>query len=279
MFGKGCSERIGREWASWEETNKRKYQKGFTRADLGIVEIKFAATGGSWELFQVIEVSSSPKFFSCKGCLTLWCQSITTSGQAMNETLKNASELLPISYFPPESWGQLGGKRYSAEGWSSLRTERRGQRILWVTLWHSLACSYNVWFFQSLPWSFPGILFLCILCSFFNQNCPAVAKAPKQESQRTRHQFYSYHTEELSDLYKLTSIFLLLFSRQVMSNSLRLHELQHTRLPCTSLSRGVCPNSCPLHQWCCLTISSSAVWEFSFPRIRVISHVHPSITF
>ena len=170
----------------------------------------------------------------------------------------------PHLIFPPESWGQLGGKRYSAGGWSSLRTERRGQHILWVTLWHSLACSYNVWFFQSLPWSFPGILFLCILCSFFNQNCPAVAKAPKQESQGTRHQFYSYYTEELSDLYKLTNIFLLLFSRQVMSNSWRPHELQHTRLPCTSLSRGVCPNSCPLHQWCCLTISSSAVWEFSF---------------
>ena len=33
--------------------------------------------------------------------------------------------------------------------------------------------------------------------------------------------------------------------------------LQHTRLPCPSLSPRVCPNSCPLSQWCHPTISSS----------------------
>ena len=44
-----------------------------------------------------------------------------------------------------------------------------------------------------------------------------------------------------------------------MSDSLWPHELQHTRLPCPSLSPGVCSNSCPLSQWCCPTISSSAV--------------------
>ena len=35
------------------------------------------------------------------------------------------------------------------------------------------------------------------------------------------------------------------------------HGLQHTRLPCPSLSPGVCLNSCPLSQWCHPTISSS----------------------
>ena len=89
----------------------------------------------------------------------------------------------PHLIFPPESWRQLGGKRCSTGGWSSLRTERRGQHILWVTLWHSLACSYNVCLFQSLPWSFLGILFLCILCSLLNQNSPAVAK---HQSRRVR---------------------------------------------------------------------------------------------
>ena len=34
--------------------------------------------------------------------------------------------------------------------------------------------------------------------------------------------------------------------------------LQHTRLPCPSLSPGVCSNSCPLSQWCCLSTSSAA---------------------
>ena len=47
-----------------------------------------------------------------------------------------------------------------------------------------------------------------------------------------------------------------------MSDCLRPHGLQHTRLLCPLLSPGVCSNSCPLSQWCCLTISSSAA---SFP--------------
>ena len=177
---------------------------------------------------------------------------------------------MPLSFSPSHISPRKLGATKEARG-TQLETglplglTEEDNMYWWVILWHSLACSYNICLIQSLPWSFHGILFLCILCSVFNQNSPAVAKAPKQESQGTRHQFYSYHTEELSDLYKLTNIFLLLlFSRQVMSNSLRPHELQHTRLPCPSLSPGVCPNSRPLLQWCYLTISSSAVWEFSF---------------
>ena len=50
---------------------------------------------------------------------------------------------------------------------------------------------------------------------------------------------------------------LLLFSHSVLSNSLRPHGLQHARLPCPSLSPGICSNSCPLSQWCHPTISSS----------------------
>ena len=34
------------------------------------------------------------------------------------------------------------------------------------------------------------------------------------------------------------------------------HGLQHTRLVCPPLSPGICLNSCPLSQWCYLTISS-----------------------
>ena len=46
--------------------------------------------------------------------------------------------------------------------------------------------------------------------------------------------------------------------------ALRSHELQHTRLPCPSLSPRVCSNWCPLTQWCHPTISSS-VSLFSSP--------------
>ena len=51
-----------------------------------------------------------------------------------------------------------------------------------------------------------------------------------------------------------------------MSNSLGPHGLQHTRLPYPSLSLSVCSNSCPLSQWCYLTISSSATLFFSSPQ-------------
>ena len=55
------------------------------------------------------------------------------------------------------------------------------------------------------------------------------------------------------------------FSRSVMSDSLQLHELQHSRLPCPLLSSWVCSNSCPLTQWCNPTISSSVAPFSSCP--------------
>ena len=51
----------------------------------------------------------------------------------------------------------------------------------------------------------------------------------------------------------------LLFSCSVVSNSLRPHEMHHTRLPCPSPSPGARSNSCPLSQWCHPTISSSVI--------------------
>ena len=48
-----------------------------------------------------------------------------------------------------------------------------------------------------------------------------------------------------------------------LSTSLQCHGLQHSRLLCPPLSPGVWWNSCPLSQWCYLTISSSAT-PFSF---------------
>ena len=40
-----------------------------------------------------------------------------------------------------------------------------------------------------------------------------------------------------------------------MSDSLQPHGLQHARLLCSPLSPRVCSNSCPLRQWCYLSIS------------------------
>ena len=47
-----------------------------------------------------------------------------------------------------------------------------------------------------------------------------------------------------------------------MSNSLRRHGLQHSRLSCPSLSSGVCSDSCLFSQWC-YSITSSCVAHFS----------------
>ena len=66
---------------------------------------------------------------------------------------------------------------------------------------------------------------------------------------------------------------MLLFSYLVVSDFLRPHILQHTRLLCPSPSPKVCPNSCPLHRWCHPAISSSdALFCFSvLPSIRDFS--------
>ena len=57
----------------------------------------------------------------------------------------------------------------------------------------------------------------------------------------------------------LCNTFSVRFSHSVMSDSLRPHELQHTRLPCPSPTPGVYSNSCPSSRWCHPTISSSVV--------------------
>ena len=53
------------------------------------------------------------------------------------------------------------------------------------------------------------------------------------------------------------SNFILLFSCSVMSDSLRLHGLRHTRLPCPSPPPGAFSNSYPSSQWCHPIISFS----------------------
>ena len=55
--------------------------------------------------------------------------------------------------------------------------------------------------------------------------------------------------------------------------TLRPLGLQHARLPCRSLSFGVCSDSCPVSQWCHLTIILCPLLLLPsiFPSIRVFS--------
>ena len=65
------------------------------------------------------------------------------------------------------------------------------------------------------------------------------------------------------------------FNHSVVSNSLRPHELQHTRPPYPSPSPGVHSNSCPLSQWCHPAISSSVVPLSSCPQSLPASESFP----
>ena len=56
------------------------------------------------------------------------------------------------------------------------------------------------------------------------------------------------------------------FSRSVVSDSLRPHELQHARPPCPSPTPGVHSDSNPSSQWCHPVISSSVVPFSSCPQ-------------
>ena len=65
---------------------------------------------------------------------------------------------------------------------------------------------------------------------------------------------------------KLKTISSVQFSHSVVSDSLRPHELHHSRTLCPSPTPGVNPNPCPLCRWCHPTISSSVVPFSSCPQ-------------
>ena len=65
------------------------------------------------------------------------------------------------------------------------------------------------------------------------------------------------------------------FSRSVVSDSLRPHELQHARPPCPSPTPGVHSDSRPSSQWCHPAISSSVVPFFSCPQSLPASKSFP----
>ena len=88
-------------------------------------------------------------------------------------------------------------------------------------------------------------------------------------------------------IYRFTQIFfsqwsqsntnndLIQFSRSVVPNSLRPHELQHARPPCPSPSPGVHSESRPSSKWCHSAISSSVIPFFSWPQSLPASKSFP----
>ena len=75
-----------------------------------------------------------------------------------------------------------------------------------------------------------------------------------------------FHPPVLSRPYILFQFSSVQFSYSVVSDSLRPHELQHSRPPCPSPTHGVYPNPCPSSQWCHPAISSSVIPFSSCPQ-------------
>ena len=109
-----------------------------------------------------------------------------------------------------------------------------------------------------------------LLCSSFSWK----AKHHMAQFQRHKVKTYSLRLEDQGFWWELPSVpFFVLKLTKFLTTALKraifvdlllsrfwvsqLHELQHTRLPCSSLSPGVCSNLCPLSQRCHATISSS----------------------
>ena len=74
------------------------------------------------------------------------------------------------------------------------------------------------------------------------------------------------------DVFQFSSV---QFSHSVVSDSLRPHELQHSRSPCPSPTPRVHPNSCPLSRWCHPAISSSVIPFSSCPQSLPASEFFP----
>ena len=112
---------------------------------------------------------------------------------------------------------------------------------------------FNVDHFWSLCWicyNVASVLFFGFLAARH-----VGSQLPDQESKP--------HTPHIGRWLPLDLQLFLLFSGSVVSHCLQLHGLQHTRLPCPSVSSRVCSNSCPLSQWCHPAISSSdALFSF-----------------
>ena len=80
--------------------------------------------------------------------------------------------------------------------------------------------------------------------------------------------FTDYHTCcRLSRALKMLPVYCCSYCSVTKSYlTLQPHGLQHARLPCPSLSPGVCSDSCPLSWWCHPTISSSDTPFSSCPQ-------------
>ena len=154
---------------------------------------------------------------------------------------------------------------------STSQGERTGTEASFTSLWRNQTGWHLQWdFWPPKVWDMKYVLFNILISgiSYISLRYD-ISKSPWLEThneaskegkgQKIISLDTLYVTKKIitPDTLCLTSMLLLLsFSLSVMSDSLWLHELQHTRLRCPSLSPGVCSKSCLLDRWCHPTISS-----------------------
>ena len=91
-----------------------------------------------------------------------------------------------------------------------------------------------------------------------------------------RKHYWAYYQLDTTDwlYYPETNLYCCCSVHSVMFNSAS-QWLQHTRLPCPSLSPGVCSNSYPLSWWCHLTTSFSVIPFSPCPQSFPVSGSFP----
>ena len=130
------------------------------------------------------------------------------------------------------------------------------------------------------------LIFVFCFCFFLRRNCHLILTEVKERYNRNvlvaqywqlfinrDNSFIILHNHLYTTLYvKFSSV---QFSRSVVSDSLRPHELQHARPPCPSPSPGVHSDSRPSSRWCHPAISSSVVPFSSCPQSLSASESFP----
>ena len=123
------------------------------------------------------------------------------------------------------------------------------------------------------PGTFPEFIIMTYFYWYFLIFCPCYRQAFALPGPSGGEQLWSITLKFTYFPFKIISS--VQFSHSVVSDSLRPHELQHSRPPCQSPTPRVHSNPCPLIQWCYPTISSSVIpfllLPSIFPGIRVFS--------
>ena len=114
-------------------------------------------------------------------------------------------------------------------------TQHRISTVLWGVFFQTLKSDINMNLGKNTAHTLIAKLYFSLeqICKQF---------ISREKGKKTKQQLLSYYSSLLAFMSSVQ------FSRSVVSDSLRPHELQHTRPPCPSPTPGAHPDSCPSSQ-------------------------------